>query len=170
MAKKYSDAIRIRETKSAYNIQSEEGREWTNFIPNEQFNGILQKVIGSVSNKVVDEHRSFWLEGTYGTGKSHAAAVIKHLLCDPIEDIEEYINDEYGGDKYNIIRESLSALRKQTKLFPVTMNSTCSISNVEDLPLQIQLLNPRPRRLKTLAPWTMTTVSPPIPGQRITAR
>lgn len=139
MARKYSDAIRIRETKSAYNIQKEEGGEWTNFIPNEQFNGILQKVIGSVSNKVVDEHRSFWLEGTYGTGKSHAAAVIKHLLCDPIEDIDSYIKDEYGADKYSIIRESLYALRSQAKLFPVTMNSTCSISTGEDLPLQIQL-------------------------------
>ena len=91
MAKRYSDAIRIRETKSAYNIQTEESNEWKNFIPNEQFNEILQKVIGSVSNKVVDEHRSFWLEGTYGTGKSHAAAVIKHLLCDPIQEIEDYI-------------------------------------------------------------------------------
>lgn len=139
MARKYSDAIRIRETKSAYNIQKEEGSEWTNFIPNEQFNGILQKVIGSVSNKVVDEHRSFWLEGTYGTGKSHAAAVIKHLLCDPIEEIDTYIKDEYGADKYSIIRESLYALRKQTRLFPVAMNSTCSISTGEDLPLQIQL-------------------------------
>lgn len=139
MARKYSDAIRIRETKSAYNIQKEEGGEWTNFIPNEQFNGILQKVIGSVSNKVVDEHRSFWLEGTYGTGKSHAVAVIKHLLCDPIEDINSYIKDEYGADKYSIIRELLYALRSQTKLFPVTMNSTCSISTGEDLPLQIQL-------------------------------
>lgn len=139
MARKYSDAIRIRESKSAYNIQKEEGGEWTNFIPNEQFNGILQKVIGSVSNKVVDEHRSFWLEGTYGTGKSHAAAVIKHLLCDPIENIDSYIKDEYGADKYSIIRESLYALRSQTKLFPVTMNSACSISTGEDLPLQIQL-------------------------------
>ncbi len=139
MAKRYSDAIRIRETKSAYNIQKEEGGEWTNFIPNEQFNGILQKVIGSVSNKVVDEHRSFWLEGTYGTGKSHAAAVIKHLLCDPIEEIDGYIKEEYGADKYSIIRESLYALRSQTRLFPVTMNSTCSISTGEDLPLQIQL-------------------------------
>ena len=54
MAKKYSDAIRIRETKSAYNIQTEESNEWKNFIPNEQFNEILQKIIGSVSNKVVD--------------------------------------------------------------------------------------------------------------------
>lgn len=139
MAKKYSDAIRIRETKSAYNIQSEEGSEWTNFIPNEQFNTILQKVIGSVSNKIVDEHRSFWLEGTYGTGKSHAAAVIKHLLCDPIEDIQDYIQEEYSADKYDIIRESLYSLRKQTKLFPVTMNSTCNIATGEDLSLQIQL-------------------------------
>lgn len=139
MAKKYSDAIKIRETKSAYNIQTEEGAEWTNFIPNEQFNGILQKVIGSVSNKVVDEHRSFWLEGTYGTGKSHAVAVIKHLLCDPIEDIQDYIKEEYSADKYAIIRESLYELRKHLKLFPVAMNSECSISTTEDLPLQIQL-------------------------------
>ncbi len=139
MAKKYSDAIKIRETKSVYSIQTEESNEWKNFIPNEQFNEILQKVIGSVSNKVVDEHRSFWLEGTYGTGKSHAAAVIKHFLCDPFEDIKDYIADEYSEDKYSIIRESLIALRTSTRLFPVTMNSTCSIANKEDVSLQIQL-------------------------------
>ena len=139
MAKRYSDAIRIRETKSAYNIQTEESNEWKNFIPNEQFNEILQKVIGSVSNKVVDEHRSFWLEGTYGTGKSHAAAVIKHLLCDPIQEIEDYISVEYGADKYSIIREALYALRENTRLFPVTMYGPCSISNRDDLSLQIQL-------------------------------
>jgi len=139
MAKKYSDAIKIRETKSAYSIQTEESNEWKNFIPNEQFNEILQKVIGSVSNKVVDEHRSFWLEGTYGTGKSHAAAVIKHLLCDPFEEIKDYIAEEYGADKYSIIREALYSLRENTRLFPVTMNSTCSIANKEDVSLQIQL-------------------------------
>lgn len=138
MAKKYSDAIKIRETKSSYNIKTEEGNEWKNFIPNEQFNEILQKVIGSVSNKVVDEHRSFWLEGTYGTGKSHAAAVIKHLLCDPISDIEDYIKDEYGADKYAIIRESLYTVREKTRLFPVTMYGHCSIAHKDDLSLQIQ--------------------------------
>lgn len=139
MAKRYSDAIRIRETKSAYNIQTEENNEWKNFIPNEQFNEILQKVLNSVSNKVVDEHRSFWLEGTYGTGKSHAIAVIKHLLCDPIDQIEDYIREEYGAEKFSIIRESLYAFRSSTRLFPVTMYGPCSISNRDDLSLQIQL-------------------------------
>ena len=138
MANKYSDAIRIRETKSAYNIQMEESGEWSNFIPNVQFNDILSKVIGSVSNKVIDEHRSFWLEGTYGTGKSHAAAVIKHLLCDPKAQIEEYVNQEYANPKFAILRQSLWDLREKTRLFPVTMVGHCSISHKDDLSLQIQ--------------------------------
>lgn len=138
MVNRYSDAIRIRETKSAYNIQLEESGEWSNFIPNVQFNEILTKVIGSVSNKVVDEHRSFWLEGTYGTGKSHAAAVIKHLLCDPIDDIKEYVNQEYANPKFDIIRQSLWDLRGKTRLFPVTMIGHCSIAHKDDLSLQIQ--------------------------------
>lgn len=138
MAKKYSDAIRIRETKSAYNIQTEEHDEWKNFIPNEQFNSILSMVLGSVSKKVVDEHKSFWLEGTYGTGKSHAAAVIKHLLCDPAEEIEEYVKEEFAGEKFAILRETLFSLRKNLQLFPVTMYGHCSITHKDDLSLQIQ--------------------------------
>lgn len=135
-ATKYSDAIRIRETKSAYNIQTEENGEWSNFIPNVQFNEILRKVIASVDKKVVDEHRSFWLEGTYGTGKSHAAAVIKHLLCDPYEEISQYIKDEFSGE--TILSQSLYDLRQKTRLFPVTMYGQCSISHKDDLSLQIQ--------------------------------
>lgn len=138
MANKYSDAIRIRETKSAYNIQMEESGEWSNFIPNVQFNEILSKVIGSVSNKVIDEHRSFWLEGTYGTGKSHAAAVIKHLLCDPVSEIEEYVNQEFANPELAILRQSLWDLREKTRLLPVTMIGHCSIAHKDDLSLQIQ--------------------------------
>lgn len=138
MATKYSDAIRIRETKSAYNIQTEEHDEWKNFIPNEQFDAILNTVLGSVSKKVVDEHKSFWLEGTYGTGKSHAAAVIKHLLCDPVKEIEEYVKEEFAGEKFAILRETLFSLRKNLQLFPVTMYGHCSITHKDDLSLQIQ--------------------------------
>lgn len=138
MATKYSDAIRLRGTRSAYNIQEEDSNEWKNFIPNEQFNEILGKVIRSVNKKYVDDHRSFWLEGTYGTGKSHASAVIKHLLCDSDEEIQEYVEQEFAGDKYAIIRNSLYDLRANTRLFPVTMYGMSSIAHRDDLPVEIQ--------------------------------
>lgn len=138
MATKYSDAIKLRGTRSAYNIQEEESNEWKNFIPNEQFNEILGKVIRSINKKYVDDHRSFWLEGTYGTGKSHASAVIKHLLCDSDNDVQEYIEQEFAGDKYAILRNSLYDLRSNTRLFPVTMYGMSSIAHREDLSVEIQ--------------------------------
>ena len=92
MAMKYSDFITIRESKPAYNISNEEKGEWETFIPNAQFNEILRRVISAVRNNDQDAHKSFWIDGTYGTGKSHAAAVIKHLLCDNVEDIREYVD------------------------------------------------------------------------------
>ncbi|KAA6313213.1 hypothetical protein EZS27_035976 [termite gut metagenome] len=87
MATKYSDIVTLRESRAAYNIKDEQSGDWMNFIANEQFNGILQKVIASVRNNNIDNHKSFWISGTYGTGKSHAGAVIKHLLCDTVDNI-----------------------------------------------------------------------------------
>lgn len=139
MANKYSDFINVRNTKSVFSIIEDSGSEWMNFIPNEQFNDVLYTVIKSVSKKSIDQHKSFWLEGTYGNGKSHASAVIMHLLCDPIEDIMEYINQEYSNPKYAILREMLLELRSKIQLFPVKMEGRCSISNPNDLAVQIQI-------------------------------
>jgi len=77
---KYSDFIKVREQKAAYNIESEEKGDWQSFIAYTQFNDIMSIVITSVRNKDISMHKSFWINGTYGTGKSHAAAVIMHLL------------------------------------------------------------------------------------------
>ena len=139
MATKYSDIIILREQKAAYNIQNEEAGDWKNFIANEQFNGILKNVIDSVYNNDTSLHKSFWISGTYGSGKSHAGAVIKHLLCDPIEEIADYINEEYAEDKYNLLRNNLFKLREQKRLFPVTLYGQSSISHKDDLSLKLQL-------------------------------
>lgn len=138
MATKYSDIIALRGQKAAYNIQTEEDGAWRVFIANEQFNDILRKVISSVFNNDTNVHKSFWIEGTYGTGKSHAAAVIKHILCDEVSEIAEYVNEEYAAPKYNVLRQYIFDLRTKKRLFPVTLYGQNKIAHKDDLSLQVQ--------------------------------
>lgn len=138
MATKYSDIIALRGQKAAYNIQTEEDGAWKVFIANEQFNDILRRIINSVYNNDTNVHKSFWIEGTYGTGKSHAAAVIEHLLCDDVAQIADYVNEEYANPKYDALRQSLFDLRKQKRLFPVTLYGQNNIAHKDDLSLQMQ--------------------------------
>lgn len=138
MATKYSDIVSLRGQKAAYNIENEQSGDWVSFIANEQFNDILRKVISSVRNNDADFHKSFWISGTYGTGKSHAGAVIKHLLCDPVENITDYINEEYADVKYEMLRNDILKLREQKRLLPVMLNGRKSITHREDLSLILQ--------------------------------
>lgn len=135
---KYSDFITIRESKPAYNISNEEKGEWETFIPNAQFNEILRRVISAVRNNDQDAHKSFWIDGTYGTGKSHAAAVIKHLLCDNVEDIREYVDVEYAAHRFDLLRQSIYDLRQTKRLFPVNLYGPEGISRKEDFSHRLQ--------------------------------
>ena len=100
MATKYDDIIKIRGGKAAYDIAEERQGEWVSFIPNEQFNNVLRTVIKSVRGNDINNHKSFWINGTYGTGKSHAVAVISHLLGDSVDDIREWVDYEYKDEKF----------------------------------------------------------------------
>lgn len=138
MATKYADIIKIRAGKPAYSIEEEKGDEWRSFIPNEQFNNVLKTVLRSVRGNDIDFHKSFWINGTYGTGKSHAVAVITHLLCDPVESIRNWIDCEYKDDKFRLIRESIYSLRENKRLLRVKLESLKNITHVSELAPVIQ--------------------------------
>lgn len=135
---KYSDIVTLRAMRPAYNIEQESPDEWKTFIANDQFNDILGRMIKAVRNNDADNHKSVWIAGTYGTGKSHAGAVLKHMFCDPVDDIKDYIMDEYKRDKYAVLRSSLLKVRESKRLFPVNVYGQQFISHEEDLSLQLQ--------------------------------
>lgn len=138
MATKYADIIRIRAGKPAYNIEEERGDEWTSFIPNEQFNNVLRVVLRAVRGNDIDAHKSFWINGTYGTGKSHAAAVIAHLLGDPYEEVDKWVKDEYSEEKFKNIRDDIEKLRKKKRLLTVRMKGMMNLTHVSELASVVQ--------------------------------
>lgn len=119
MANCYNDIITLRESSQAYNIQSEEDGMWKNFIANKQFNSLLKNVLSSVRNNDADVHKSFWVDGTYGSGKSHASAVIQHLLCDELSEIREYVDQEYSSSEFDVLYQDIITLREKKRLLAV---------------------------------------------------
>ena len=138
MASKYSDIITLSKSRTVYNIREEGPEDWKTFIANKQFNELLGKTIKAVFNNDPDHHKSIWMMGTYGSGKSHAGAVVKHLLCDPLDSIMDYVNLEYKDPKYDMLRSNILSLRDMKRLFPVNLYGQESITHEDDLSLQIQ--------------------------------
>ena len=89
---KYSEIIGVeKHFKAAFDIRSDSGEAWKTFISNRRFEDNLSQIIKSFTSPVFNNRKSIWIQGTYGTGKSHSLAVIKHLLCDKYEDIDDYL-------------------------------------------------------------------------------
>lgn len=78
---------------------------WQAFIPHQDMHRLLSRLLDSLERKSKDQTRSLWLHGAYGTGKTFAAFVIKHLLEDPIEIVEAYLN------KHDLTRHLSSRFR-----------------------------------------------------------
>lgn len=66
--------------------------KWTSFYPHETFVKLLEKTHIMLSGK---DSRSLWVEGAYGTGKSHAALTVKSMLEASDDEIRAYFKD-YG--------------------------------------------------------------------------
>ena len=112
---KYSEIIQVeKHFKSAFDITSDRGEAWKTFISNERFEGNLTQIIDCFTSTIFNNRKSIWIQGTYGTGKSHSLSVIKHLLCDDYTEIEDYLPKINRSQ----LRSKIAAFRKEKKVFP----------------------------------------------------
>jgi len=119
---KYNEIIGLNDYfQAAYDLTNEIGDYWKQFIPNSKFFEAIRGVLNSLES----EKKSLWLQGTYGTGKSHATAVIKHLLFEDTDQIKEFIENFQDIQ----IKTKLLSFRKKNRVFPVVLKG---LSNVID--------------------------------------
>lgn len=132
---KYSEIIGVeKHFKSAFDITSDTGDAWKTFISNERFENNLNQIIKSFTSPVFNNRKSIWIQGTYGTGKSHSLSVIKHLLCDDYSVIEDYL----PRINQSQLRTSISKFRRNNRVFPVVLKGIYTVTDVADLTYTIQ--------------------------------
>lgn len=131
----YSDIIGIEPFfDSTFNMTEERENYWKQFITNEKFESNLKEIVNAFTSSTSDHHKSIWVQGTYGTGKSHSTSVIKHLLSDDVNSIKDYV-DKLADPQ---LKAMLLGFRKKEKIFPVVLKGTYSIVDTEELKYTIQ--------------------------------
>lgn len=134
MATKYSDYIKMQDFLPVYDMTDETPDMWRTFIPTKQFCDLLQRSITAITSSDISKRRSMWVRGTFGTGKSHASSVVRHLLYDPSEEIDGYIQSIPN----EATRAQLTAIRKQKRYFPVVLKGVEGAYNIPRFSLSIQ--------------------------------
>lgn len=105
---------------------------WKQFFPHETFVKLLKNVINVLDRK---QKLSIWVEGSYGTGKSHAVLTLKKLLDADEADTRAYF------ERYNLDKDlcnNLQRIKTSGKVLTVHRYGSSNIHGDNDLFLAIQ--------------------------------
>lgn len=93
--KRYNEFIEISPTfESVVDIDADQRNInlWRKYIVGEDMDRLMEVLCQSVNKEETDSRRSFWIEGTYGTGKSHAAILVKHLMEEKADVVDTFLS------------------------------------------------------------------------------
>ena len=95
---------------------------WKEYIVHEDMKTAVEKICQSIKEETKDARRSFWIHGAYGTGKSYAAIVLKHLFEDSLKNVTEFMSRKKLLIPY---RNQFEAIREKGE-FLVVWKSGCT--------------------------------------------
>jgi len=97
---------------------------WKSFYPHNTFKDILNDLASSLEMSSNESRKSLWISGPYGTGKTFASFVIKHILEDDIEDVKTYFEkQEISLSLFN----RFSGLKQKNDILVVHRSSSSGI-------------------------------------------
>lgn len=101
--KQYKDFLEISPNfESVVDIDADKRNQnlWREYIVGDDMENLVDVLCQSLGNEAPDARRSFWVHGSYGTGKSYAAIFVKHLLEEKPEVIDEFLSKSSRLSKY----------------------------------------------------------------------
>lgn len=106
--------------------------DWNSFYPHGTFVKLLKDTAS-----ILRRHQklSIWVEGAYGTGKSHAVFTLKKILDAPEEEVRKYFKDNaLDMDLFNMIQGA----KKQGEILTVHRSGSATIKGDNSLVMAIQ--------------------------------
>lgn len=108
---------------------------WQEYIVHEDMRDALNAICQSLAYEDEDKRRSFWIHGAYGTGKSYAAIVLKHLFEDSITNIRPFLSKQMLVP----YRDAFIAQREKGEYLVVWKKQTTDIKTSTQLMIAMEL-------------------------------
>ncbi|MCR4421130.1 MAG: hypothetical protein NUV32_01475 [Exilispira sp.] len=119
-----------------FDLTNEIENMWKRFIPTDNFYNALSSILDSLEGIEKKDRLSVWLQGSYGTGKSHSTSVIKHLLSDDLNQIEDFLQKL---DENIQIKKRLENSRQHNKICPILLKGSGNIKDTNSFSLSLQI-------------------------------
>ena len=101
--KKYNEYLEVNPNFESVVDIAADGRNkdlWREYIVGDDMEKLVDCLCQTLGYETPDARRSLWIHGSYGTGKSYAALVVKHLLEENKEVIDTYLQNNQRLSKY----------------------------------------------------------------------
>ncbi len=102
---------------------------WKSFYPHESFKKILTLVVETLEKGSALKDRPIWIHGSYGTGKTFASFVVKHILEDSLAEAEKY----FTHNEINSLWQRVAGVRSKGKILVVHQSSSAGINSQNKL-------------------------------------
>ena len=103
--------------------------KWQSFYPHASFKNILKDIVETLEKSSETKDRSVWMSGAYGTGKTYASFVIKHILEDDIDSITPYFTQ--NGMESLLAR--VKGVRAKGRILVVQRSASAGINTQDKL-------------------------------------
>lgn len=113
-------------------VIAKEPNLWKKYFPHETFVSLIKQTVSVLERK---QKLNIWVEGAYGTGKSHAVLTLKHLLDASEADVDEYFK-QFGLD--DDLRKRFLATKHDGRILTIHRYGSSSIHGDQDLFLAMQ--------------------------------
>ena len=102
---------------------------WKSFYPHDSFKKILTLTVETLEKASALKDRPIWIHGSYGTGKTFASFVVKHILEDNLDEVEKY----FTHHEINSLWQRIAGVRSKGKILVVHQSSSAGINSQSKL-------------------------------------